>query len=106
MQMFQEQAQNRTRLKVQLSNGRYSEIKVMPDVASEKALERLRLRVCTAERNCTIVLKEVGSGNQTKAAYEIQAERHARILGLFQAKMQVKAQVDAETGEVIKIGKP
>jgi len=32
--------------------------------------------------------------------YEMQAERHARILGLFKAKMQVRAEVDADTGEV------
>ena len=30
----------------------------------------------------------------------------ARILGIFQAKMQVQAQVDAENGEVIKVKKP
>jgi len=101
-----EQVQDRVRLMAQLSNGRNAEIKVMPDTASETALERLRLKVCSPERNCTITLKEVGTGNQTKAAYEVQAERHARILGLFQAKMQVGAEVDAENGEVLSVGRP
>jgi len=94
------------KLKVKLSNGRNAEIKIMPNTASETALEKLRLKVCTEERNCTIELKEVGQGNETRLAYEVQAERHARILGLFQTKMQVRAQVDAENGEIIKIGKP
>ncbi|MEM4230860.1 MAG: hypothetical protein QXF25_03225 [Candidatus Pacearchaeota archaeon] len=101
-----EQVQDRVKLMTRLSNGRNAEIKVMPDSASERALERLRLRVCSPERNCTITLKEVGTGNQTRAAYEVQAERHARILGLFQTKMRVRAEVDAENGEVISVGKP
>jgi hypothetical protein len=102
----QQKMQDKVQMSVKLSNGRNAEVKVMPNTASERALERLRLRVCTAERNCTIELKEVGSGNQTRLAYEVQAERHARILGLFQTKMQVRAQVDAENGEVISTGKP
>jgi len=101
-----EQIQNRTRLGVQLSNRRNAEIKVMPDVASERALERLKLKVCSEENNCTIELKETGVGNQTKVAYEVQAQRHFRILGLFRAKAQVRAQVDAESGEIIRVKKP
>lgn len=87
---------NKTKLKAKLSDGGKDEIKVMPDTASETALERLKLSVCSAENNCVIQLKEVGN----KATYEIQIERHFRILALFQAKAQVKAQVDAETGEI------
>lgn len=94
------------KFRAKLSNGRNAEIKIMPNVASERALERLRLRNCTESQNCTIELREVGQGNQSRLAYEVQAERHARILGLFQAKMQVQAQVDAETGELIRVGKP
>jgi len=93
---------NRTKLKVKLSNGQNFEIKVMPDVASEKALARLRLKKCSEENNCTIELKEVGQG----AGYELQAERHFRILGMFKARGQVKAQVNAETGEIIQVKKP
>jgi hypothetical protein len=98
--------QNKTMLKTQLSNGKNAEIKVMPNTASEKAIERLQLKVCNSENNCTIELKEVGSGEQVKVAYEVQAQKEARVLGLFKAKMQVQAQVDAETGEVIKTKKP
>ncbi len=94
------------KLRATLSNGRKAEIKIMPDTASERALTRLRLKVCSEERNCTIELKQVGTGEQARLAYEVQAERHSRILGLFQAKMQVRAQVDAENGEVINVGKP
>lgn len=87
-------------------NGKNMEVKIMPDTASERALERLKLNVCSEENNCSIELKEVGNGNQTKAAYEVKVEKQARVLGLFKTKMQVQAQVDAENGEVIQTKKP
>jgi hypothetical protein len=103
----QEKIQERTQLYGKLSNGKEAEIKVMPNVASEQALERLRLKVCSEENNCSIELKEVGNSDEEKKfAYEIQIERHSRILGVFQKKMQVRAQVDAENGEVLEVGKP
>lgn len=105
---IEEENENGTlKLKIKLKNGRRVEIKVMPERASEKALERLRLKVCSEENNCTIELKEVGRGdNNTKLAYEVQVERHSRILGIFESKMKVRVEVDAETGEVIRVRKP
>lgn len=98
---------NQTKLHVTLSNGRKAEIKVMPETASERALERLRLKVCSAENNCSIELKEVGKTEEEKQlAYELQIERHSRILGIFQKKMQVQAEINAENGEVIRVRKP
>jgi len=104
--MTQEQEQNRTRLKATLSNGENVEIKVMTNTASEKAIEALSLKNCVAEEGCTIELKEVGTGEQVKAVYEIQTEKEAKFLALFQTKMQVQAQIDAETGEVVQAKKP
>ena len=98
---------NKTKLKAKLTNGKNAEIKIMPDTASETALNKLRIRVCSEENNCQIELKEIGKGDEEKQlAYEMQIERHSRILGIFQKKMQVQAQVDAENGEVIKVKKP
>lgn len=90
---------NETKIKVKLSNG-FKEIKVMPSTASARALEVLGAKC--EERNCSIELKEVGTGNETKAAYEVKAQKEVKVLGLFKAKMQVEAQIDAENGEVIK----
>lgn len=106
MELVQEQVQDKTRLRVKLSNGKDSEVKVMPDTASEKALERLGLNVCLEEQGCQIELKEVGQGEQIRAAYEIQAQKEAKVLGLFKTRMQVKAHVDAENGGVIQVQKP
>jgi len=106
MELMQEQVQEKTRLKVKLSNGKDSEIKIMPDTASERALERLRLKVCAEENGCQIELKEVGQGEQVRAAYEMRTQKQAKFLGLFKTKMQVQAQVDAENGEIIQSNKP
>lgn len=97
---------NETKIQAKLSNGRNAEIKIMPSTASETALARLRLKVCNESNNCTIQLKEVNVGNETRAAYEIQIERHSRILGIFSAKMHIETEVDAENGEVIGEHKP
>jgi uncharacterized membrane protein YkoI len=101
-----EKIQNKTQLKVQLSNGRNTEIKIMPNTASETALTRLRMKVCNESNNCTIQLKEVGSGDNNKVEYEVQIERHSKIIGIFEKKMQVSVEVDAETGAVLGEHKP
>lgn len=106
MNMTQEQIQNRTKLQVKLSNGTNAEVKVMPNTASEQAIERLQLKVCNSENNCSIELKEVGTGTQAKLAYEVQAQKEARVLALFKTQMEVQVQIDAETGEVIQAKKP
>ena len=106
LELEQETNQNKTRLRVKLSNGEKAEIKIMPDTASKNALERLRLKVCNEENNCTIKLKETGKGENIKANYEMQIERHSKIFGIFQKKMQVRAEVNAENGNVEKVKKP
>ena len=91
-----------------MSNGRKANLKIMPDVARAKALKRLRLRNCNESNNCTIELKEVGQGegNETRAVYEVQIQRHEKLLGMFRIKAQNRVQVDAETGEIINVDKP
>ncbi len=93
-----------TLLRAYLSNGRHAYVKIMPDQASKIALERLKAKC--VERNCTIELKEVGSGNKSRLTYMIETEKDSRVLLIFKKKMKVEAQVDAETGKIIKARKP
>ena len=95
---------NGTRLRAILSNGRFADVKIMPNKAAAVALERLRAKC--AERNCTIELKEVGIGNKTRLAYVLETDKESRILFIFKKKIKVKAEIDAETGEIILIKKP
>ena len=78
----------------------------MPDVASETALEKLRLKNCVESEGCLIELKEVGQGEDAKLSYELKTQRQSKIFGLFKARMKVEAQVDAQTGELIDSKKP
>ena len=84
----------------ELSNGMNAEVKVMPDTASERALEVLGAKC--EETGCEIELKEVGKGEETKAAYEVKAKKEVKVLGFIKAQMRTQAQVDAGTGEVVK----
>ncbi len=106
LNLTHEMVQNRTKLYTKLSNGQNAEVKVMPDTASETALQKLRLNVCSEENECQIELKEVAQGNQVKVAYEMNIQKQSKFLGMFQTRMNVQAQVDAETGEVIRTKKP
>lgn len=106
LNLSSEDIDNKTVLRAYMSNGKYALIKVMPDTASETAIARLKLKVCNESSGCTLVLKEVGSGNDTRAAYEIKAKKKARILGFIRSNMDVESQVDAETGKIIKEKRP
>jgi len=74
--------------------------KIMPETASEKAIEKL------GELNFSIELKEVGKGEKAKLVYELSGKKQGRFLGLFKMPVRVVVQVDAETGDVIRIKKP
>jgi hypothetical protein len=100
MKMTQQQDGNQTKTYAELSNGMKAEIKVMPDTASEKALEVLGAKC--EETGCQIELKEVGKGEETKAAYEIKAQKQVKVLGFIKTKMRTQAQIDAGTGEIVR----
>ena len=106
MELMQQIVGNQTRLQTKLSNGRNAEIRIMPNVASERAMQALRLHNCVEVEGCSIELKEVGQGEQVRAAYEVKTQKEARMFGLFKTRMQVQAQIDAENGEVIQTNKP
>lgn len=98
---------NASELKVKLNNGRNALIKIMPAVASERALERLRLKNCNETiNNCTIELKEVGEGNKSRAVYEAKVRKTFRVFGIFKANREVVTQIDAETGEEVLTRRP
>ena len=93
---------NQTKLKAKLSNGERKELKIMPDEAETKIREKLRVKECTSENNCSLELKE----ENQQLRYEMQIQRHSKILGIFSKKMRVRAEVDAETGELLQVDKP
>jgi len=124
---------NRSRgnIKVKLRDGTNASIKVMPDVAAARALEVLRLHVCSADNNCTIVLKDVGQRDEVddsdeigddevndddsieagddsnrRLRYEVRAEKRYRMLGLFPRSAEVRVEISADDGGVVDTDRP
>jgi len=99
-------SQNKTKAYTKLKNGSNFDIKIMPEVASETALAKLRIKNCNESNNCTIQLKEVGKENKTRMNYEFQAQKTYRFLGLFKSNKLVSSEIDSETGKVVKTNAP
>ncbi len=70
-------------------------VRMLPDQVKERIKERIKARL----HNENITLNEDGE-------YEYQAEKTARLFFVFPVRMVVRAEIDAETGEVIKVSKP
>lgn len=81
---------NKTYLKINATARK--EIKIMPDTASERAIEVL------GGKYTTIELKDTGQ-------YHINAVKTAKILGLFNKNYNESVEIDATTGET-KVHKP
>lgn len=75
-----------------------SSVKIMPETASKRAIERL------GQLNFTIELKEVGQDK--KSIYELKADKETKLFGIFKKVANIQVQIDAETGEIINIKKP
>ncbi len=88
------------KLKARLRNGNVTQIKIMPDTASEIAIERLKAL------NFTIQLREKIHNNIPKVVYNIEANKNGKFLGVFKLKMKSSAQIDPETGEVLEVNTP
>jgi hypothetical protein len=93
---------NVVKVKTITSNGSEVEIKIMPDEAQERCLEKVKVRSCNSENNCNLTLKE----EKNRIKYQMQLKRHAKLFGLFSKKMEIRAEIDAENGEVTMVAKP
>jgi len=91
---------NESDLGVITSDGKRHRLKVLPDRASEIAIEQLRAK------NFTIELKEILHKNIPRVIYNIEANKSGRFLGVFKLKMKIEGEIDSETGELIGINKP
>lgn len=70
-------------------------INFLPDQVQERIKERIRARL----ENQTIELDEDG-------VYQIQAQKRARLFFIFPVREKVMAQINSETGEVIRVRNP
>lgn len=80
-------------------------VKILPETASLRARERL------GELGFNISLKEVQNPKSDKVGpfkyiYEVKAKKEGKLFGFLKVHGDVSAEVDAETGEVLKVHKP
>jgi len=87
-------------LKAKLSNGNKQGIKIMPDTASQTAIEKMQTK------GINIQLKEVGEGNDLSVVYEAEGNKSVKFLGLFKVRAQITAIISAENGEVLRLEQP
>jgi hypothetical protein len=72
------------------------EVKIMPDTASEKAIQTQQIN-----KEITVELKDTG-----KPIYEVSGKKQVKLFGLFKKEMLIKSEIDGNTGEVISVKKP
>lgn len=70
-------------------------VKVLPDGVKEKIRQRIRAKL----ENHNITLDENGT-------YQVQAQKKARLFFLIPVREKVRAQINSETGDIIKIRNP
>ncbi|MDO8564066.1 MAG: PepSY domain-containing protein [Nanoarchaeota archaeon] len=95
---------NASKIGVYLSDGRFVEVKYLPDQASAIALKKVNKGLSGLES--FIELKEININKEERVVYEIDANKEIKILGIFDGDLKVKAYVDAETGELVMLEKP
>lgn len=76
-------------------NNETKEVKILPDQIRERIREKIKARL----ENQTIELDEDG-------VYQILARKRARLFGFISVRARVRAEVDSETGEVLRIKRP
>lgn len=88
------------KLKFKFSNGNKGEIKIMPDTASEIAIEKMKTK------GIEVKLKEIGEGNDLSVVYEVEGNKTVKFLGLFKVNAEISAIISAENGEVLRLDEP
>jgi len=73
-------------------NNETKEVKMLPDQVKERIRERLERQL----ENENISLDENGT-------YQYQGEKKARLFFIFPVRVLVRAEVDSETGEIVKL---
>ena len=76
----------------ELPNGTIKEIKIMPDQVQEKIKEKTKSKL----EKFNITINEDG-------VYEVHMQKKSRLFFLFLVREKIKAEVDTENGEIVKL---
>ena len=89
------------KIKIKLSDGNSQLINILPDRASDLALELLNTE------GVNLVLDEFEQEDgQLKTVYTAQVNGIGKILGIFDVKLDLRANIDSQNAEVLDVQKP
>jgi len=87
-------------MKVVRSDGEEVRVRIDPEQARERALERLQAA------DAKIELVEETDKNISRVVYNLETNKHGRFLGIFQTALRVRTKIDPETGDILEYKKP
>ena len=85
------------------SEGNKHKIKITPQEVKVLIRNRLRIR---DDSDLSFELKEKIHNNIPRVIYNIEAKEHGKFLGIFKIAARSITEIDAETGEVLKVRRP
>ncbi|MBT4257605.1 hypothetical protein HOD88_00275 [archaeon] len=91
---------NESIIRAMLSNGNETTINFLPDEIYSRIREQLHTQ------NISIELEEKVHKNIPKVIYNIEANKNGKFLGIFKMKLKIEEEIDAETGELLKMNTP
>jgi hypothetical protein len=97
-----ESADGNVIVKVKTKDGKEKVIKVLPDRASEIAKARLKAKF----GNESLEIREIKHKNLPRVVYHLEGNSSGKFLGIVKTHMNVKTDIDAETGEVVVVKRP
>lgn len=100
LEIKEESENNITKIKVKTKGGNETVLKIMPDRASEIAVEKLE------SLNFSLQLKEKIYNNIPRVVYHIEGNKTGRFLGIFKMRLRAEADIDSETGEILSETRP
>ncbi|NPA38235.1 MAG: DUF2202 domain-containing protein [Candidatus Nanohaloarchaeota archaeon] len=77
-----------------------------PKLSQEEVKARIKMVLGHECQSCQVQLKYKKVNGVEKPVYEVKEEKEAKLFGLFRVKAEVKAEIDAENGEVLEVKKP
>lgn len=89
-----------------MRNGEDFEINVDPSEVMDRAMSRVKLRMCDESNDCSMNLREFIRDKISRVAYSVNAQQPGKLFGFIKTNMNVQVDVDAGNGDVINVKTP
>ncbi len=83
-------------------NGENETMEVTPNEAIVKVTSELHT---SCQEDCSVELKS-NNREETELVYEVESEKRVTVLGFMKSDMNIEAEVDARTGQIVDVDRP